>query len=126
MSFKDNAKNIDTWLRGLFILIFGVIFYFLYGLIWLLVIFQFVTKVITGGLNSNLEQLSTKMTCYAMQILNYITFQSEERPFPFSPFPSGDAKAAPPLKVESGEKTETKKPEKKTQQKKTLSKKEED
>ncbi len=118
MDIKNNAKNTDTWLRGLFILIFGVIFYFLYGLIWLLVIFQFVTKVITGELNRNLEQFSTKMTSYAMQILNYITFQSEERPFPFSPFPDGDANASPPLKVESGEKTETKSPEKKTSSKK--------
>ena len=125
MNIKNNAKNTDTWLRGLFILIFGVIFYFLYGLIWLLVIFQFVTKVITGELNSNLEQFSTKMTSYAMQILNYITFQSEERPFPFSPFPDGNANASPPLKVESGEKTETKSPEKKTREKKTSSKKEE-
>lgn len=125
MDIKDNAKNTDTWLRGLFILIFGVIFYFLYGLIWLLVIFQFVTKVITGELNSNLEQFSTKMTSYAMQILNYITFQSEERPFPFSPFPNGDTSAAPPVKVESGVKTETTAPEKKTRQKKAPSKKEE-
>ena len=105
MNIKDNAKNTDTWLRGLFILIFGVIFYFLYGLIWLLIIFQFITKVITGGLNSNLEQFSTKMTAYAMQILNYITFQSEERPFPFSPFPEGNAKAAPEPEVGSEEKT---------------------
>ena len=125
MDIKDNAKNTDTWLRGLFILVFGVIFYFLYGLIWLLVIFQFITKVITGGLNGNLEQFSTKMTSYAMQILNYITFQSEERPFPFSPFPNGEADAATPVKVESGEKSETKAPVKKTRQKKTSSKKEE-
>jgi hypothetical protein len=26
---------------------------------------------------------------YALQILDYITYQSEERPFPFSPFPGG-------------------------------------
>jgi len=116
MDIKDNAKNIDTWLRGLFILIFGVIFYFLYGLIWLLVIFQFVTKVITGELNSNLEKFSTKMTCYAMQILNYITFQSEERPFPFSPFPddgSENVSETTPLKVEAVQKTSRKKTKKK-------------
>ena len=41
MNVKENAKNVDTWIRGLFILIFGVIFYFLYLIIWLLVIFQF-------------------------------------------------------------------------------------
>ena len=120
MDIKNNVKNTDTWLRGFFILIFGVIFYFLYGLIWLLVIFQFVTKVITGGLNSNLEQFSTKMTCYAMQILNYITFQSEERPFPFSPFPKGGVEALP-SKIETAEKTN----KKKTTKKETPSKKDE-
>jgi Domain of unknown function (DUF4389) len=87
MSVKDNAKNVDTWLRGLFILIFGVIFYFLYIVIWLLVIFQFFTKVLTGNLNDNLTNFSHSLTRFAFQILLYITFQSEERPFPFSPWP---------------------------------------
>ena len=120
MDIKDNAKNTDTWLRGLFILVFGVVFYFLYGLIWLLVIFQFITKVITGELNSNLEQLSTKMTSYAMQILNYITYQSEDRPFPFSPFPEGDVEALSP-EVKSEEKT----PKRVTKKKATTVKKDE-
>jgi hypothetical protein len=84
---KENVKNVDTWLRGLFIIIFGVIFYFLIGIIWLLVIFQFVTKVITGKLNEQLEKFSSGLTQYALQILDYVTFQSETRPFPFSPYP---------------------------------------
>jgi hypothetical protein len=76
-------------------------------LIWLLVIFQFVTKVITGELNSYLEQFSTKMTSYAMQILNYITYQSEQRPFPFSPFPEVVEKT--PKKLTKKKKTTSKK-----------------
>jgi len=87
---KEHAKNVDTWVRGLFILIFGVIFYFLYVIIGLLVIFQFFTKVLTGGLNDNLLQFSRGMTRYVEQILLYITFHSEERPFPFNPWPSGE------------------------------------
>ena len=90
---KEHAKNVDTWVRGLFILIFGVIFYFLYGIIWLLVVFQFITKVVTGDLNKNLESFSASLTEYAMQILMYITYQSEHRPFPFNPWPSSAAKA---------------------------------
>lgn len=115
MDIKDHAKNTDTWLRGFFILVFGVIFYFLYILIWLLVIFQFVTKVITGELNSYLEESSTKMTSYAMQILNYITYQSEERPFPFSPFPGENVGA-------QRSETEVKTPKKVTKKKKTTGK----
>ena len=90
MSVKENAKNSDTWLRGLFILVFGVIFYVLYGVIWLLVIFQFVTKVLTGALNQQLSDFSISLTRFAFQILRYITFQSEVRPFPFSSWPTGE------------------------------------
>jgi hypothetical protein len=117
MDIKDHAKNTDTWLRGFFILVFGVIFYFLYIIIWLLVIFQFLTKVLTGELNSNLEQLSMKMTSYALQILNYITYQSEERPYPFSPFPEGNSEAQNPKAIPS---------RKVSKKKKTVSKKDED
>jgi len=95
MSVKENAKNMDTWLRGLFIVIFGVIFYVLYFVIWVLVVFQFLTKVVTGELNDNLGQLSESLTSFAFQILLYITFQSEERPFPFSPWPKNEPGALP-------------------------------
>ena len=95
MSVKENAKNMDTWLRGLFIIIFGVIFYVLYFVIWVLVVFQFLTKVVTGKLNDNLGQLSESLTSFAFQILLYITFQSEERPFPFSPWPKNERGALP-------------------------------
>ena len=87
MDVKQNVRNIDTWLRGLFIVIFAVIFYFLVGIIWLLVIFQFFTAVITGKLNSQLEKFSGGLTDYAMQILHYVTYQSDLKPFPFSPLP---------------------------------------
>ncbi|MCG8324716.1 MAG: DUF4389 domain-containing protein [Thiotrichales bacterium] len=87
MSIKEHASKSDTWIRGLFIVVFGVIFYFLYGIIWLLVVIQFITKVVTGELNSNLSDFSGKLTGYAMQILTYITFQSDEKPWPFSSMP---------------------------------------
>ncbi len=117
MEIKDHAKNTDTWLRGFFILVFGVIFYVLYILIWLLVIFQFITKVLTGELNSNLEQFSKKLISYASQILNYVTYESEQRPFPFSPFPEEHIKVLRPETVEKTPKRVTKK--KKTSSKKT-------
>ncbi len=92
MDIKENAKNIDVWTRGLFILVFAVIFYFLFILIWLVVIFQFVMKLITTELNQQLLDFSDALNKYVSQILLYITFKSEERPFPFSPWPTGDIK----------------------------------
>jgi hypothetical protein len=85
---KANVKNVDTWLRGLFIVIYAVISYVLFWIIWLVVIFQFVMKVITANLNPNVMNFSGGLTRYAFQILEYVTFQSEERPWPFGPWPA--------------------------------------
>ena len=86
---KSNVQNVDTWIRGLFIIVYGVIFYVLVGVIWLVVIFQFLMKVLTANFNPNVMNFSGGLTRYAYQILEYCTFQSEERPWPFGPWPSG-------------------------------------
>jgi hypothetical protein len=86
---QDHVKNPDTWMRGLFIVVFGVIFYALYLIIWLLVVFQFVMKVLTGSINANLLTFSDGLSRYAYQVLRYITFQSEDRPWPFASWPDG-------------------------------------
>ena len=90
MSVKENARNTDTWIRGLFIIVFAVIFYVLCIVIWLVVILQFFTKVLSGELNEQLSSFSENLTRFAFQILLYITFQSEQRPFPFSPWPADE------------------------------------
>lgn len=84
---KVNVKNVDTWARGVFIVIYAVIFYVLFWILWLVVIFQFVMKVLLGKLNPQLMSFSAGLTRYALQILRYVTFQSEERPWPVGPWP---------------------------------------
>ena len=115
MDIKENAKNVDVWTRGLFILIYGVIFYFLFGLIWLVVIFQFFMKLITTELNKPLLDFSDSLNRYVSQILLYITFKSEERPFPFSPWPAADG-------AETAQITQATSSKKKTSKKKTSKK----
>lgn len=93
---KENATSAAVWMRGLYIIVFGVILYFVFGLVWLLVIFQFLTKLFTGGLNQQLRRFAAPLSRYVSQMLNYITFQSDERPFPFSPWPADEPPAKPP------------------------------
>ena len=83
MNAKENLTNINTWLRVAFIILFGVVFYIAYGwLIWLLVLFQVVTKLLTGGVNPQLLEMSPKLSDYANDILRYVTFQSDQKPWP--------------------------------------------
>lgn len=95
MGVKENATSAAVWMRGMYIIIFGVILYFAFALVWLLVVFQFLTKLFTGELNQQLKRFAAPLSRYVSQILSYITFQSDERPFPFSPWP-GDGPAKPP------------------------------
>ena len=96
MSVKDNLKNPDVWLRGLFILIFGVILYFAVILVWLVVVFQFVTKLLTGDLNRQVADFNGGLLRYISLVLGYITFQADEKPFPFSPWPEQAAAETAP------------------------------
>ena len=95
MTVKENVKNPDVWLRGLCILIFGVILYFAVILVWLVVFFQFVTKLLTGELNRQVADFNGGLLRYISLILGYITFQSDEKPFPFSPWPEKAGEPAP-------------------------------
>ena len=115
MDIKENAKNVDVWTRGLFIIVFGVVYYFLFFLIFLVVIFQFVMKLLTTELNSQLLDFSDGLTRYVSQILLYITFKSEERPYPFSPWPGNQAMLdqEEPVRSTSKKKTTRKKASKK-------------
>lgn len=111
MDIKENAKNVDVWTRGLFIVIFAVIFYFLFALIWLVVIFQFIMKLITNELNEQLLSFSDSLIKYVSQILFYITFKSEERPFPFSPWPQTEPEQKSITKKKTTKKKTSKKQE---------------
>ena len=96
MTVKENVKNPDVWLRGLFILIFGVILYLAVILVWLVVVFQFVTKLLTGDLNRQVADFNGGLLRYISLILGYITFQSDDKPFPFSPWPEQAAAETAP------------------------------
>ena len=48
-------------------------------------------KLITSKLNQPLLEFSDSLNIYVGEILTYITFKSEKRPFPFSRWPSGDS-----------------------------------
>ena len=111
MGIKQNITNRDLWLRGLFIVIFGVILYFAFILVWLLVVFQFVSKVVTGNLNRQLADFSSGLLRYISQILGYITFQLDERPFPFNPWPKADK--APPATTPKPRRRTTRSPARK-------------
>lgn len=84
---KQNPPGSEIWLRGGFILIYALIFGISKIIIWSLVLFQFISLLITKETNTQLSLFSKSLSVFVYQLLQYVMFNSDEKPFPFSPWP---------------------------------------
>jgi hypothetical protein len=94
---KDNFFVPETWIRGLFMMLFLLVFYygvFLYsGIITIIIIsivlFQFCSKLLTGAINQRLLSFGQCLSVYTYQVMRYLTYNTDIKPFPFSAWPNG-------------------------------------
>ena len=74
-------------------LLYAAAFAFLAWLVfWFVVILaalQFITRAVMGYSNEELRQFSRNLIAYMQELLGYVSFIRDERPFPFGPFPKG-------------------------------------
>jgi len=81
---SENLKKISTWKRIAFILIFVVIIGVVRTLLWVVVLLQIASALLTGGANQNILSFGQKLSAYIYHILLFLTFNNEQVPFPFS------------------------------------------
>jgi len=97
---KENIMVTDTWIRGIFMLLFGLCYSVAEVLLLAISVFQFLSALITGSTQPRLLSFGKSLSDYVYQIYLFLTFNSEERPFPFSPWPGEEPPAAaPPTKA---------------------------
>ena len=89
---KDNIKKQSTWMRGLYMLLFTVFYTLAEILLFTIIVFQFVLKLLTGDTNERLRKLGQTMATYIYQILQFMSFNSEQHPYPFGAWPKGEPK----------------------------------
>lgn len=111
--YKQNIKEHSTWMRGFYIVLFTIIYSVTEIVIVLVVLFQFLSVLLTSRTNDKLLSLGMNLSTFIYQILSYVTFNSDDRPFPFSDFPATNSAVAAPA-------TSKKKPAKKKTVKKKL------
>ncbi|MBX2848807.1 MAG: DUF4389 domain-containing protein [Acidiferrobacterales bacterium] len=76
--------------RVLFVVLFWVVFYFTQLVIAVVAVGQCGFVLITNKPNQNLTQLGDSLSKYVTEILRYVTFNTDQRPFPFADFPKSD------------------------------------
>jgi len=86
-TLTENLSNLNTWIR----LLLSVLFFFVNSVLRLAVglvfVGQFLFVLTTGDRNDRLHDLATILTDYIYQIVSYVTYKTDERPFPFNDLP---------------------------------------
>ncbi len=85
---KQNFLSKELWLR----IVYMVIFYLVSKVLWLLIILiavvQALASLVTGKVIEPVWEFTFTLNAYMLQIFDFLTFRSEEKPFPFSDWPA--------------------------------------
>lgn len=84
---KRHVQDRSTWIRFAYILVFFVAYYLAALLTFAVALFQFLSKLFSGTSFPGLADFGTSLALYQSQVTRYLTFASDEQPFPFTPFP---------------------------------------
>jgi hypothetical protein len=90
---KIPLTNCNTWIRLAYMLLFTVLLMAARLVIGLVVIVQFLLVLVIGSDNENLRNLGQGLAKWVYETVMFLTFNSEEKPFPFEEWPSVEATA---------------------------------
>lgn len=81
--WADEARSRATWQRLLFMIIMAIIFSLGVTVGSFVVVLQFLWVLFTGETKREFSTVGRQLSEYLRQIGLYLTFNTEERPFPF-------------------------------------------
>ena len=88
---KSNLTSSKHWLRLVFMLLFALVLQVASLVMWVLVAVQFVFSLITGEDNQHLRRFGHSLSTYIYEVLKFLCYSSEEKPFPFADWPAGSS-----------------------------------
>ena len=92
VNVEENIKSRTTWMRLLFMCIYAVSIS-LTGMVGsVIVVLGFLWVLFTGEVNRELRQVGQAIADYMYEIVRFLTFNTDDKPFPFGgPWPSADS-----------------------------------
>lgn len=78
----------NTLIRILYMLLFVFAYSVAEIVLALTVVVQVIIKLVTGELNERLKIFGKQVSLYILAVLNFLTFNTEEKPFPFAEWPT--------------------------------------
>ena len=84
---RDNVFNQGKWLRLLWIALFLFIYGWAAVVLYMIAVLQFLFNLFTDSPNSSLGDLASLFREWMVQIINFVTYQAKDKPYPFSELP---------------------------------------
>lgn len=86
---KQSFLSGSTWKRILFMILYSILYCIAETVVWVVAFIQVIFALFTGGPNQRLLDLGQNLATYIYQIIQFLTFNSEQRPYPMDSWPSG-------------------------------------
>ena len=88
---EENLKSRSTWLRLVFMVAYLLIVWLASLVGSVVVLLGFLWVLFTGEVNRELRQVGQGIAAYIYEIIRYLTFNTDDKPFPFGgEWPSSD------------------------------------
>lgn len=100
-AFKRTVTSPDFWLRVLYTLLLALAWQITELLLIVVTVLQLGFKLFGGEAKTALTGLGNSLSQYAWQIGRYVTFASEQKPWPFMEWPDGATQWQPVAAAES-------------------------
>ncbi len=83
----ESVTQYSPWTRLLYVLLFVAAFKLVEAVIYVVLAAQFVFHLFNGRPNARLQDLGKKLGSYLRQLVRFLTYQSDDLPYPFGDWP---------------------------------------
>lgn len=90
---QSNLTNPDLWIRLVYMLLFWVLSWLARAAVLVISLIQCVLALVNGETNANLRNLGQGIARWTEQNYLFLTFVSDEKPYPFQDWPVAMADA---------------------------------
>jgi hypothetical protein len=82
-----SLTNVDTWIRFAYMVLFALLVMAARLVVSIVVVLQFALVLVFGKDNENLRNLGQGLGKWVYQAIMFLTFNSNDKPFPFDEWP---------------------------------------
>jgi len=88
---KQNLLSGDTWLRILFMAGFAVAVWITMMVLVVIIVAQLLIVLVVSSPNPNLQRFGLLAGAYLFETLQFLLYNTDDKPFPFAPFPDPES-----------------------------------